>query len=104
MELLLNGVGLGLALMTVLGITGVSHSKLSKKLERIESDIAIKIGEREVRQLVADKIEPHKVTVLNLSAKIEDVREQAHELNRKVDKIIELLYRDFQTNDRPPKK
>lgn len=93
MELITNVVGLIIALGTVLGITGVSYSKLMSKIEHIREELTEKMVEREVRQLISDRIEPHKVTVLNLSAKIEDVRNQTRELNAKIDQIIQLLYK-----------
>lgn len=77
------------AVGVIAALTGTQYTRLAHRIDKLD-EIVVPIDR--VRELVSDKLEPHKVTVLNLSAKIDDLRISHKELDAKIDKILDLLH------------
>ena len=63
---------------------------LRRRVDKVEDTVAGKISEREVRMLISDKLEPHRVEFLALSRRMDEIRECYKGLDHKVDRLLDL--------------
>lgn len=74
----------------VVSLAGWVIKGMKSRIDRMEDAILKKVEEREVRMLISDKLEPHRVEFHSLSRRMDEIREFYKELDNKVDRLLEL--------------
>jgi len=77
MSELVEGLLIYIAAPTLLAIGGYMVQTVTSRLGKLEEDMSKKVSQEDVRQLVADKIDP--------------IREDIHEVKTKLDKVMDIL-------------
>jgi hypothetical protein len=77
MESLIVSLATYLGVPAILGIGGWAMKTVSSRLSALEDEMVERTTDKQVRQIVSDKIDP--------------LREDIHELKAKLDKIVDLL-------------
>lgn len=79
--------------LSIVGILGFSHSKLRSRMDKLEMKINTKPSEDEVRLVINDKLESHRVQYAALSKRIDEIYRQHEKINIKMDQLLRLCAR-----------
>ncbi len=80
-------IGAGMLVTAMIGLFGWSHKALRNELDRLRSEL---FTEREVRQLISDKMAIEQTKSHSLKEKIENLRQDYKDLSKKLDKLMDL--------------
>lgn len=75
------------------GLFGWSHNGLTKRLTKVEDEIADKPDISEIRLLVEDKLAPQKLELHLMHSSIDDLRASYRALDKKLDKVLDICTR-----------
>lgn len=78
---------------TLVGLFGWSHKSLRTRMDGVELKVHDRPTDQEVRTLVLDKLEPYRVEYLSLSRRMDEVRHQQLELDKKMQRVLEICGR-----------
>ena len=70
---------------------GYSHSALSKRIDKLSSDIQTRKTDADLRVLISDKLEPYRVEMSSITKQIDTISHQYQELDRKLDSILACI-------------
>lgn len=88
MEIILASLA---AIISIVGLFGWSHKKLSDKIAIAEEAIRHLLPEHRIRTLIDDKLAPLEREYHSLSRRIDELRASNKHLDQKVDKILQIL-------------
>lgn len=75
---------------TVLSVVGIAYKSVVARVGRLEVKIADYPTKNEVRLVISDKLAPIDVSYAALEFRLDELARFHHELDKKVDKILEL--------------
>lgn len=75
---------------TIGGLFGWSHKSLSTKIDKLEDQMQDFITRDESRQLIGDKLAPHKVEYFALSRRIDELAKVQKDAEHKLDTLLEI--------------
>lgn len=75
----------------LLSFFGWSHANLSKRIEKLSSDIQTRKTDADLRVLISDKLEPYRVELSSITKQIDMISHQYQELDRKLDSILACI-------------
>lgn len=86
-----------ISIIGVLGTLGVSYSSLRSHIERLEDLMRTELRDRptdkDVRQLISDKLAPTVVAYEALRDRIDELKEDQKNITLKIDQLLELCSR-----------
>lgn len=80
-------------LAVILGSFGWSHASLRTQIRELEKEIMRRPTDEELRQTIEDQLAPHQVEYEALSYRLEELKLSQRELDRKLEKVLELCTR-----------
>lgn len=77
--------------LSVIAVLGWSHRRLSDRLDQLEKELMLRPKEDSIKSLILDKLAPHSVELKLLESRLDEIRNDQKEFDKKLDKIIALF-------------
>ena len=77
--------------LSLVTLFGWSHKRLSDRINQQEKDIMERPKERSMKAIIMDKLAPHSVELRLLENRLDEIRNDQKEFDKKLDKLIEMF-------------